>query len=107
MGGGVPAGFWQETRITPVPYLTRTSDKFLDSFRVEMKCNDPKAEIRYTLDGSTPVRNSRKYENAFDVSNTTTLKMRTYAEGEAPGLVVTRVLTKSEAIAPVQRRCRV
>jgi predicted alpha-1,2-mannosidase len=112
-----PAGFWKETRVAAIPYLTQSSDKFLDSFRVEMKCNDPKAEIRYTLDGSIPDRTSKKFESPFEVNTTTTLKMRTYTEGASspvalqgrvewvrqqatPSIVVTRTLTRSEAFTP-------
>ena len=95
-----PDGFWNATRVTTIPFLTQSSDKFLDSFRVEMKCNDPKAEIRYTLDGSTPDRSSKKFESPFDVNATTTLKMRAFSPSAAPSLVVTRSLTKSQPVSP-------
>ena len=89
-----------EIRISDVPYLTQSSDKFLDRFHVEMRCDDPQAEIRYTVDGSAPSRTSARFSAPFDVSATTVLKMRAYTEGAAPSLVVSRTLTRSEALVP-------
>ena len=96
-GAGRPA---PEIRVSGVPYLTQSSGKFLDRFNADMRCDDPKAEIRYTLDGSTPNRNSERFTTPFDVSVTTELKMRTYTEGAAPSLVVSRTLTRSEPLVP-------
>ena len=95
-----PEGLGKQIQVSAVPYLTRVSDKFLDACRVEIKCDDPKAEIHYTLDGSIPDRNSKKFETSFDITNTTTLKMRTYTGNAAPSIVSTRTLTSSEAITP-------
>jgi len=93
-----PAGFWKQTPVSTIPYLTRVSDKFLDTCRVDIKCEDPQAEIRYSLDGSQPDRNSKRFDAPFDVTATTTLKMRTFTPGAAPSIVVTRNLTRSGAI---------
>jgi hypothetical protein len=97
-GATDPAGFNIQTPVSAIPYLTRVSDKFLDTCRVEIKCDDPKAEIRYTLDGSIPNLNSKKFVAPFDISDTTALKMRSYASAAAPSIVTTRTLTRSEAL---------
>jgi predicted alpha-1,2-mannosidase len=93
-----PAGFKMQTPVSAIPYLTRVSDKFLDACRVEMKCDDPQAEIHYTLDGSQPNPNSAKFAAPFDLTNTAVLKMRSFAPGSAPSIVATRTLTRSEAL---------
>jgi hypothetical protein len=94
-GTSEPEAFWRETRVSAVPYLTETSDKFLTRFPVEMRCSDPKAEIRYTLDGSIPGRESKKFEHPFEVTVDTTIKMRTFADGAEPGIVVARAVSRS------------
>ncbi|MDB6109629.1 MAG: hypothetical protein JWR69_1379, partial [Pedosphaera sp.] len=95
-----PADFAKETHVSAVPYLTRSSDKFTETCRVEMKCDYPKAEVHYTLDGSLPDRNSKQFATAFDVKETTTVKMRTYTPGAVPSIVTTRTLVRSEAVTP-------
>jgi hypothetical protein len=93
-----PAGLKMQTPVSAIAYLTRVSDKFLDSCRVEIKCDDPKAEIHYTLDGSPPNLNSKMFAAPFEITNTATLKMRSYAPGSTPSIVTTRALTRSEAL---------
>jgi predicted alpha-1,2-mannosidase len=95
-----PAGFKPQIPVSAIPYLLRVSDKFLDACRVEIKCDDPQAQIRYTLDGSVPSLNSPEFGVPFDVTNTTTLKMRSFAPGSAPSIVTTRTLTRSAALTP-------
>ncbi|HUC86144.1 MAG TPA: GH92 family glycosyl hydrolase [Candidatus Acidoferrales bacterium] len=93
-----PAGFDAQPRVSAIPYLTRVSDKFLDVCRIEMKCDDPLAEIRYTLDGARPGPDSAKFTTPFDISNTVTIKMRSYTRGCPPSIVTTRTLARSEAL---------
>lgn len=94
-----PRGFWKEVRISAIPYLTQVSDKFLDNCKVDIKCNDPKAIIYYTLDGSVPNAKSTKFKAPFEIDRTTVLKMRTYTKGFTPSIVTTRTLTKSEPLS--------
>ncbi|MGA2243899.1 MAG: GH92 family glycosyl hydrolase [Verrucomicrobiota bacterium] len=95
-----PAGFQRQTPVSAIPYLTRISDKFLDACRVDIRCDDPTAEIRYTLDGSAPNLSSTKFAAPFEITGTTTLKMRSFAPGSAPSIVTSRTLTRSEAQTP-------
>lgn len=95
-----PAEFKPQPPVAPVPHLTRVSDKFLNTCQVELKCAEVGAEIRYTLDGSTPGPTSPKFAAPFEVNATTTLRMRSFAPGKAPSIVATRTLTRSESITP-------
>jgi hypothetical protein len=99
-GASDPAGFTATPRVSAVPYLTRVSDKFLDACRLEMKCDDPGAEIRFTLDGGLPTADSTKFTAPFEISNSLTLKMRSYTPGSNPSLVTVRTLSRSEALKP-------
>ncbi|SPE50280.1 hypothetical protein SBV1_1090021 [Verrucomicrobia bacterium] len=85
-------------RVCAAPYLTRISDKFLESAQVEMKCDDRGAEILYSTDGTTPDQHARRYERPFEVTNKTTVKMRSFAAGMTPSITVARVLSPSEAL---------
>jgi predicted alpha-1,2-mannosidase len=93
-----PAGFNVSPRASSIPYLTRVSDKFLDTCLVEIKCDDPRAEIHFTLDGAVPTPNSAKFTAPFEITNTVTLKMRSFTPGYAPSIVTTRALTRSESL---------
>ncbi len=86
--------------ISSVPYLTRVSDKFLDTCPIEIKCDEPGASVHYTLDGSEPTRQSPAFTAPFTVNATTTLRMRSFVAGKKPSLVATRTLTRSEACTP-------
>ncbi|MBQ8504213.1 MAG: lamin tail domain-containing protein [Clostridia bacterium] len=44
----------------------------------------PYGEIRYTLDGSEPKKNSKLYDGAITVNKTTVLRARSFAEGYVP-----------------------
>jgi predicted alpha-1,2-mannosidase len=85
-------------RVTPPPYLLRTSDKFLESARVELRCDDPGAEIFYSLKSNEPPRTP--YTAPFDLTNTTTLNLQALKPNAAPSILVTRNLTRSQAIVP-------
>ncbi|TAJ13508.1 glycoside hydrolase family 92 protein [Marinilabiliaceae bacterium JC017] len=86
-------------KASPMPYLTASSDVFIDRFHVDMRCDDPEAEIFYTLDGSTPDQTSAKFTKPFDITTSTDLKMRSYKEGCEAGYVVHRELKKQTAVA--------
>lgn len=48
---------------------------------VELECETPDVEIRYTTDGSKPNENSKLYENGIIVVETTKIRARAYKEG--------------------------
>ncbi|MGC3960672.1 MAG: GH92 family glycosyl hydrolase [Verrucomicrobiota bacterium] len=89
-----------QPKVTSVPYLTTTSEKFLETYRVVIKCDEPNATIRYTMDGSEPTEQSPKFTTTFDVSTTTTVRMRSFAPDKLPSVITTRTLARSEAYVP-------
>lgn len=60
------------------------------------------AEIRYTLDGSEPDRQSLLFNNKIDIDKTTVVRSRIYETGKLPGKIVTKTyLYNSENSLPV------
>jgi hypothetical protein len=61
------------------------------SVTVIMAASDPKAIIRYTLDGQTPVETSPVYQTPLMLNKTAVVKARVFSpEGKLPGPVSTR-----------------
>ncbi|WP_321279274.1 GH92 family glycosyl hydrolase [Marinifilum fragile] len=86
-----------EFKAAPIAYLTESSDVFIEKFLVDIKCNDPEAEIYYTLDGSEPDKQSQQFKKPFKINKSSNLSFRTYKEGCEPGIVVKRRLTKQNS----------
>lgn len=86
-----------EFKASPIACLTESSDVFIEKFLVDIKCDDPEAEIYYTLDGSEPNKQSQQFKKAFKISKSSNLSFRTYKEGCEPGIVVKRGLTKQNS----------
>jgi beta-galactosidase len=55
---------------------------FNEPLTVTLSCMEPKAEIRYTLDGSEPDEKSALYKNPFTIEQSCTLKVRAFAKGK-------------------------
>ena len=67
--------------MSPIDHLTRA--------RVELTCPVWRAEIYYTLDGSEPTRDSKRYARPFSMTPPSTLKAKGFFEGgETPLKVV-------------------
>lgn len=86
-----------EFKAAPIAYLTESSDVFIEKFLVDIKCNDPEAEIYFTLDGSEPDKQSQQFKKPFKINKSSNLSFRTYKEGCEPGIVVKRRLTKQNS----------
>lgn len=63
-----------------IPDLTGfySVNAFQHKGKVDVKCADPTATIRYTTDGSVPQADSKKYTGAFEVDRTTDFRFRTF-----------------------------
>ncbi|MBT6997933.1 MAG: hypothetical protein HN955_05765, partial [Prolixibacteraceae bacterium] len=55
----------------------------------ELSCTDPKAEIRYTLDGAEPVATSMLYRKPIKIGNTCTVRAKAFKNGYEPSSGVT------------------
>ena len=71
---------------------------------VEIRCETPGAEVRYTLDGRDPNESSAIYEAAVSVPPGATLKARAYEAGHRPSAVAAGTYSgDSTALAEVVR----
>ena len=77
----------------PVP-IVDAERVFRDKTTISMKSIVPRAEIRYTLDGSEPTPNSSLYENPIVIDKTTNVKAAAFIEGLKPSLVVDAMFNK-------------
>ncbi|MBL4561732.1 MAG: glycoside hydrolase family 92 protein, partial [Labilibaculum sp.] len=91
----------QEYKTSPMVYLTESSDIFIEKLVIDIKCDDPHTKIYYTLDGTIPNRESKKFELPFFIYESVNLKMRSYKDGCEDGPVVGRELRKQEPISQV------
>jgi hexosaminidase len=57
---------------------------------ISLTCADPKAEIRYTTDGSEPTEKSSLYKSSFVILKTCTVKAKAFKKGMLPSFVAMR-----------------
>lgn len=65
------------------PPTARKSRKFYQPIDVTLETATAGAEIRYTLDGTPPSRSARLYTEPFRVAETTRVRVRAFAHGQA------------------------
>lgn len=91
----VAAGGGTEVTKPVTPTLT-AGGNFVGSKKVEISCATEGAEIYYTTDGTEPTEDSEAYVEAFDVTETTTVKAIAVNEAGASN-VATAVYTRVAA----------
>lgn len=85
-----------DTLMVPMPVIKAAMAGKVD-FRmynrpltITMTCADPKAEIRYTTDGSEPTEKSSLYKSSFIILKTCTIKAKAFKKGSVPSFVALR-----------------
>ena len=86
-----------------VPYVTNDIGFFLDSCQVGMGVATSGAAIYYTLDGSEPTENSKKYEVPFAITEDKTIKMRAFKAGMEPSAIGIVRAKKNKLFPALQR----
>jgi predicted alpha-1,2-mannosidase len=71
------------------PFVKSGDLLFEKSTSVELACETPNSKIRYTLDDSEPAENSVLYEKTFELTESTTLKMKAFAPNRKASQVFT------------------
>lgn len=63
-----------KNRICPTPHIIAEALTFRDKMKIEMGNLLSEAEIYYTLDGSTPTKESNKYSDTFEIDKSSHFK---------------------------------
>ncbi len=82
------------------PAFDPASCNFHPTTNVTLSCATEGATIRYTLDGSDPTAESAVYGSPIELSATTTIKARAYAEGMNPSAVASATYTFAAPVEP-------
>jgi len=69
--------------VWPPSVLADDASRYTSRLRVRMQCATPGATVRYTLDGSEPKADSPVYEHPVALTAVTTVKARTFVQGQA------------------------
>ena len=81
-----------------LPYAVTTDNYFLHTGKVTLKCNDNKAKIYYTTDGSEPTENSKFYSEPITVNKTTQIRFIAFKKGILPSTPVSIEMKKLEFV---------
>lgn len=81
----------------PAPKFGSAASLFQDQSIVSLSAAFEGLEIRYTLDGSEPTRNSSLYRQALNIKQSTLLKARAYTQDGHASRVVSMNLQKATA----------
>lgn len=86
---------YTQDNVVSIPYVNNDLNLFLDKANVALATTTEGAEIRYTLDGSEPTRESALYGQPFDLEQTTTIKAKGFKEGYRPSRTLAIQATKA------------
>jgi len=75
------------------PVITPTGGPFSDPVTVTLACDTPAAQIRYTLDGSTPTTSSLLYSLPFLLDCSATVNAKAFKSGALSSAVATATFT--------------
>ncbi len=78
------------------PAMKPDGGDFKEPVMVSLASSEPGAEIRYTLDGSTPGPNDPLYEKPIRIDGPSVVRARAYKEGLTRSIVVQQVFVADE-----------
>lgn len=90
-----------ETDEVSIPYVSNDISFFNDQVVVNCGTATDGAEIRYTIDGSEPTKNSIRYEMPFILKNSATIKLKAFKTGFTPSVVASYEALKAVFTSPV------
>jgi hypothetical protein len=77
-----------------LPYAVTKDEYFLHTGKLELKCDEPGAVIRFATDGSEPTESSPVYKQPIVVNQTTFVRFTAFKEGTLSSVPVSVKLTK-------------
>ncbi|MBQ7061846.1 MAG: chitobiase/beta-hexosaminidase C-terminal domain-containing protein [Bacteroidales bacterium] len=70
--------------VLPMPVIAKNRDRFDQPMTITLRHANPKAEIRYTLDGSTPDESSLLYKKPFVIEHSSYVKAKAFMKDATP-----------------------
>lgn len=92
--------------IVTVPYIQAQGKTFKDSIAIVLACSTPGAEIHYTLDGSDPTVDSRKYLSPISLTKTTSIAAFATRSGYSESPVMTAAFLRSHPVGTITLNSR-
>ncbi len=86
--------FSEKPEVVRSPRMSAESDIFYKNLEVELSSNLDSVEIRYTLDGSSPSRESSIYQGALRIEKTTTIKAQIFRNNQALSGMIEKTFRK-------------
>jgi len=82
--------------VNKLPYIQSGDQLFLKSTRISLACETENAEIRYTLNGAEPNKNSDLYRSPIEIDKNTLLKMKAFHPNLMSSIPVEIMIRKAE-----------
>jgi alpha-L-fucosidase len=86
--------FKEKPEVVRSPRISAESNIFYQDLEVTLSSNLDSVELRYTLDGSNPTRDSLIYQNTLQIDKTTTIKAQIFRNGQAVSSVIEKTYRK-------------
>jgi len=83
----------EKYEFAPTPKISFKDRTFIESSIITL-LSEKNATIRYTLDGSEPNENSKRYKQPFEVKKSCVLKAKCFVKGVKPGYPIMAVFNK-------------
>lgn len=70
-----------ESSVLPMPTIAQSRDRFDQPMTISLATSVDKAQVRYTIDGSTPDEHSPLYSRPFTISHSCVVQAKTFKKG--------------------------
>jgi len=86
-------GYSSGTPTVATPAFSHPTQSYYSPFDLEITCSTPASTIYYTLDGTDPDESSTEYTVPINITTTTTVKAKAYADEFDPSAIAQAILT--------------
>ncbi|MGD8778019.1 MAG: GH92 family glycosyl hydrolase [Ignavibacteria bacterium] len=87
---------------TSIPYIKNDVGYFLNKISIDFACRTKEVKIYYTLDGSEPTKNSKLFNETFEIEKSVVIKARAYKDGFLPGPILKVNAVKAEFLKSIK-----
>jgi hypothetical protein len=78
-----------------LPYIESGLTLFTETTEIDLACSSKGAKIRYTLDGTEPTEESNLYKSPIKISESKTLKIRSFHKDLKPSIAIDHEIKKA------------